>query len=193
MKTANKENAILEVGKNRVQKFLDQLVEKQNGCLEWSGYKNPDGYGVFSLKGKATRTHRIAYVLRYGEIQNGMVVRHSCHNPSCCNADHLMIGTQQDNIQDMLKEGRQFSELKKKPKTQDHAYKIGLSIKAYRARIKAEGKQHVARAKLANEQVEELRNLYASGEKVKNLSEKFGICRSAVYRAATKRCYLHVA
>lgn len=34
------------------------------------------------------------------QIPSGLVVRHSCDNPSCCNPLHLLVGSQQENIQD---------------------------------------------------------------------------------------------
>ena len=33
-------------------------------------------------------------------------MRHSCDNPRCCNPNHLSVGTQRDNILDMVKRGR---------------------------------------------------------------------------------------
>lgn len=34
------------------------------------------------------------------------IARHSCDNPRCINPEHLVIGTQQDNVQDMMDRGR---------------------------------------------------------------------------------------
>tara|TARA_R110001606_G_scaffold115974_2_gene244548 strand:- start:697 stop:1032 length:336 start_codon:yes stop_codon:yes gene_type:complete len=52
------------------------------------------------------RAHRFAYALSKGEIPDGFVVRHTCDNPACCNPDHLILGTQADNIADMYKRKR---------------------------------------------------------------------------------------
>ena len=41
--------------------------------------------------------------MKFGEIPKGMVIRHKCDNPNCCNIEHLEIGTQKDNIEDMIK------------------------------------------------------------------------------------------
>lgn len=43
---------------------------------------------------------------KYGDIPKGMVLRHLCNNAWCCNINHLKIGTQKENAQDMIKCGR---------------------------------------------------------------------------------------
>ena len=46
------------------------------------------------------------YKIKNGEIPKGRVVMHTCDNPACCNPEHLMLGTVNDNVQDMVKKGR---------------------------------------------------------------------------------------
>ena len=50
--------------------------------------------------------HRLIYKSYYGEIPNGMVVRHKCDNPSCINPLHLELGTRGDNAHDCKVRGR---------------------------------------------------------------------------------------
>jgi len=59
------------------------------------------------LKSKKYYYHRQAYIKAYGEIPAGMCVRHLCHNPYCANVEHLVLGTHQDNMNDMVEAGRQ--------------------------------------------------------------------------------------
>ena len=39
-------------------------------------------------------------------VPEGMVVMHTCDNPSCFNPNHLTVGTQSDNILDCIRKGR---------------------------------------------------------------------------------------
>lgn len=53
-----------------------------------------------------TTAHRISWMLKHGEIPQGMEVLHRCDNPKCVNADHLFLGTPMDNTRDMMAKGR---------------------------------------------------------------------------------------
>jgi hypothetical protein len=87
---------------------LIDVKEDLNQCWIWKGCKNPRGYGRFTLtKGKMVFTHRLMYELKNGEIPKGMLVCHTCDNPSCVNPNHLWLGTHKENHQDMVSKGRQ--------------------------------------------------------------------------------------
>lgn len=75
-------------------------------CLIWTGKRNNKGYGLMFHAGKNRYAHRAAYMMVYGEIPAGMQVRHKCDVPACVRADHLELGTQADNMQDMASRGR---------------------------------------------------------------------------------------
>lgn len=86
---------------------LWRKVDKTCDCWIWTGYVNPDGYGQIGIRGqKVSSTHRVAYALTYGLIPEGMKVLHRCDNPPCCNPEHLFLGTQADNVADMINKGR---------------------------------------------------------------------------------------
>lgn len=79
-------------------------VKKTPTCWLWQGLKTAKGYGRYGKGGR--RAHRIAYSEFIGEIPSGLLVLHSCDNPSCVNPNHLFLGTSADNTKDMVTKGR---------------------------------------------------------------------------------------
>jgi hypothetical protein len=77
-----------------------------DGCWEWPGFKNEDGYGRGRYLGKKGSAHRFSWQINFGEIPTGMCVCHHCDNPACINPKHLFLGTHIDNMRDMRKKGR---------------------------------------------------------------------------------------
>lgn len=93
-------------------KFWDNTrPDWKTGCMEWTGAINQGGYGVvvFERNGRRTSTtaHRRAWELIHGSINRATVVRHSCDNPRCVNPNHLEVGSQADNMEDMRERGRE--------------------------------------------------------------------------------------
>ena len=64
------------------------------------------GYGLVKSEGQWVMAHRIAWARFNGRDPAGMVVRHTCDNRACVNPEHLVIGTQADNVRDMVVRGR---------------------------------------------------------------------------------------
>lgn len=84
-----------------------------SGCWVWIGGKSRttrkagnEYYGYMKFMGKLQSAHRASWKLHYGEIPIGLNVCHKCDNTSCCNPEHLLLGTDQDNVQDKIKKGR---------------------------------------------------------------------------------------
>lgn len=78
------------------------LILHQSDCID-------DGktwYGMARHGGRSMGKHRRAWIEANGEIPEGMFVLHSCDNKSCYNVDHLFLGTQAENMQDMVRKGR---------------------------------------------------------------------------------------
>jgi hypothetical protein len=39
-----------------------------NGCVEWQGCRNADGYGEFMARPQKWRAHRLAWTMTHGDI-----------------------------------------------------------------------------------------------------------------------------
>lgn len=91
-----------------IERFWNQ-VDKSGDCWVWVGAIISTGhpYGFFALNGTRVYAHRFAYEMANGPIPKGMVVCHKCDNPKCVRHDHLFLGTQADNVSDMMQKGRQ--------------------------------------------------------------------------------------
>lgn len=74
-----------------------------DGCWEWTGSKQRQGYGRLGRTegGKYTElmAHRIAFELYVGPIPEGLVIDHLCRNRGCVNPDHLEPVTNEVNIE----------------------------------------------------------------------------------------------
>ncbi len=90
--------------------LFDKLKAKaapaENGCLEWKGATDEDGYGLIWWMGKKQRAHRVSWSIFNGEIPEDMVMGHRCDNPPCIEPGHLFVTTQQGNLDDMAGKGR---------------------------------------------------------------------------------------
>lgn len=72
-------------------------------CWHWKAGKLPNGYGMFWIKEVENNVaaHRIAYELEVDDIEEWLVIDHTCHDPVtcaggktclhrlCCNPNHL--------------------------------------------------------------------------------------------------------
>lgn len=84
--------------------------DEPSGCWLWIAAKNGHGYGLSYIRADGKRVsqhaHRAAWLAWRGPIPEGLFVLHRCDTPACVNPDHLFLGTQQDNVADMVTKGR---------------------------------------------------------------------------------------
>ena len=81
-------------------------VEKTDTCWNWTAGTNSGGYGQIQCVDKLWKAHRMSYLLHHGTIDGTLKVLHKCDNKLCVNPDHLIQGTQKENIYDMIRKGR---------------------------------------------------------------------------------------
>lgn len=84
-----------------VFKSIDMHGGDKTVCWEWTRPLGKDGRPYFDLKGKKHLAYRVTYTLVFGEIPEGMLFRHTCDNGACCNPWHGVLGTHQQNMDDM--------------------------------------------------------------------------------------------
>lgn len=74
--------------------------DTESGCWLWTGYVLPNGYGYTYRPGSAREyAHRLSYEDRFGPIDDGAQIDHTCHERSCVNPGHLRAVTGAQNRQ----------------------------------------------------------------------------------------------
>lgn len=137
-------------------------IQKTKGCWLWLANctKDKEGNRRYGLIGAGRRgegmlyAHRVSWELHNGVIPEGMLVLHRCDNPQCVRPSHLFLGTQFDNMQDMVRKGRQG--------------KTGP--------VPGTG----AKSKLSQRRLAALRKDGASGVSKEELAARYGVCVSTV-------------
>ena len=106
------EDAIEATEELRHQLFSQIQLEDgplKSPCWIFLGIHNTAGYGSLLHNGEFIAAHRISWVIHHGPIPDGLWVLHTCDQPSCCNPDHLWLGSAQENMADMAAKGRRRS------------------------------------------------------------------------------------
>jgi len=132
--------------------FWNNVDKKgEDECWNWKGCTDSSGYGNFFFSKKQYGAHRIAYMLKNGNIDERLCVLHICDNPSCVNPNHLFLGTKQDNSDDMIEKGRDRKTC--------HLGELNPN------------------SKLTLEQVVKIREMYNTGNYYQwQIADKFGVC-----------------
>jgi len=94
-----------------IARFMKRQILKDNGCIEYVGFKTSKGYGMFKVSATgnwaSVRAHRFAYALAYGidklpkgtdTTQKRKVLHHKCENKACINPLHLESVTDRWNL-----------------------------------------------------------------------------------------------
>lgn len=144
----------------KISNFLAKVNQAgPNGCWLWTGRTLPKGYGQL---GRHDYAHRVSYELHKGPIPEGKRVCHSCDTPRCVNPEHLWLGTQAENLQDMAMKGRSTR---------------GASN---------------PQAKLTEQHVHEMWDMHMIGARQKEIAAKFGVHAQYVSLIFSGRRWRHI-
>ena len=161
--------------KKSIEERFWEKVDKHDGndidwneCWEWLGGKDTCGYGKFRTRKNPKRdsmAHRYSWELTFGKIPNGYYVCHHCDNPSCVRPGHLFLGSQKDNMQDMINKNRSPNNLG----------------------------ENNPRCKLTRKDVIKIRNLYGTGDYYQyELGMLFGVTQSQIHAITSRKQWKHV-
>lgn len=96
---------IMEITEKDLIRFWSK-VDKTNNCWLFKTIRTGEKYGRFSLNGKPVRAHRFSFFIHYGYLPPDKDILHKCDNPRCVNPYHLVSGTHNDNMKDMVLRSR---------------------------------------------------------------------------------------
>lgn len=142
-----------------IRKFWSRVrIDNPNKCWEWTGTKTKAGYGCIWIggrKGNNRRAHRVSWEIANSQsVPNQLYVLHHCDNPICVNPDHLFLGTQKDNSDDMRSKGRAVY-----PHDETHPF-----------------------AKLNWIKVKEIREKYSNGIFQKQIAKEYGVAQTTIWQ-----------
>lgn len=156
--------------RERITAHFWSRVDRSAGdgaCWPWQGC-TLHGYGVVQFFGERWQAHRLAWTLTNGPIPDGIEVLHKCDHHPCCNPSDLFLGTQADNMHDMIAKGRSNHE------------------------GKARGSRH-GRAKLTEDKVLSIRERYAKRDvRMLDLADEYGMSKSTIGRIISGKYWPHV-
>ncbi len=136
---------------------------KLGDCWVFAGSK-AKRYASFALDGVSRiGAHVASYRLYKGDIPEGKLVRHTCDNKPCVNPEHLVLGTQLDNMADCVERRRIAT-----------GEQQGLSV-------------------MTEERVRDLRRRHAAGGVTQTaLSVEFGISQATTSQIVRRITWKHI-
>lgn len=144
--------------------FWNKVYKEPRGCWIWLGGVNSGGYGLFKKKGFCTTAHRYSYLVANHLSSTNLHVLHKCDNRKCVNPKHLFLGTQADNVADMVSKGRNST---------------------------ARGERNY-NAKLSPKDIQSIRQLRKEGLSQQKIADQFGVSQSMIGYIVRNENWKHI-
>lgn len=174
-------------GETIASRFWSSVL-KTDTCWLWQGKITGRGYGRFALgdTGKF-QAHRFAYELTYGPILPGLFCLHHCDVRTCVRPDHLFLGTQGDNMRDMVQKQRHGSVIHPERVPRGEMHPRRLHPEQF---VRGEQSPH---AKLTESQVREIRHLRATEQlSYVRLAARFGVSPTLIIHIVKGKIWRHI-
>jgi hypothetical protein len=159
-------NGVEFVGTAGFCRLVADLATEADGCIEGIGADNGVGYRNATVGGRKRTQHAWirAFYENLEQPPDGLHAAHGpCHNRSCVNPHHVSFKTRSENEHDKVRDG-----------THDR------------------GERHI-HAKLTNDQVVELRKLYATGRYTQmDLGRRYGMAQRSISQIVRRVTYSYV-
>jgi len=140
--------------------------EFDGNCIRCLSHKaNRDGYPKIQRHREPTRTiARHILFKKFGVQPNYIVCRHTCDHEWCINPDHVIAGTQQQNVADRVSRGRTVSRTK----------------------------TGYIRSELSEDKIRTIREMRSEGIKQATIARMFNIHQSNVSLIVSRRTWSHL-
>lgn len=150
----------MQINAERLAQIEALLREKSqpqdSGCVLWTGYTQPNGYGYINIGKLHVAAHRAALLVAGGHLPDDMDACHTCDVRACIEPTHLYAGTRKQNMADCTARGRHN---------------------------KPTGEAHWA-AKLTSQDVASIRAARSSGATTVSLAKQFNVNHATISRIA---------
>lgn len=138
-------------------------VRSEGDCLVFTGARDEDGYGYFSLNNERVRIHRLVLEMKIGRpLAESECALHTCDNPPCAKPSHLFVGTVIANNADKMAKMRY-----------------------------TKGNEH-PRAKLTPEQVQAIMARLSLGDRSAALAREYGVSSGLIGHIKRGRNWRHL-
>lgn len=176
--------------------YEKQTVTKDNGCILWvlkDKTVATDYVNLWTEMGSCL-VHRVYYTVFKGALSEGLFVCHHCDTPACVNPEHLFLGTQRDNIRDMVRKGRNANtvaaaKLQMQSFTTEQLSDFGR--RGGKALVKKQFEEglHPNAKLLTDAQIRDVRVMFRNGASYKEVREIYGITHHQCTNIKLNRSY----